>query len=111
MPVTPGSNWVIRRYGCIRLRYSWHVEQHGRLSCVSWGCLVMLCGGAIWLIGGHRIRMSHLRRLGQEPLLFYPAQLSTKNYSPQEKRRRMWYFLAAIVVGAVGSAIANGAIG
>ena len=74
------------------------------------GFLVMVCGGAIWLIGGHRIRLSHLRRVGQEPLIFDPAQFSTKNYSPQEKRRRRWCFLAAMVVGAVGSAIANGAI-
>ena len=69
------------------------------------GAALVLFGFATWLVGARAVKRRHLRRMGEESLLFDPSQWSTKDFDESERRARLRYFLLSLLLAGVGSGL------
>jgi hypothetical protein len=75
------------------------------------GLILMACAVLLWIVGGNSVRRRSMKRRGEEPLAFDITQYSRVSLNTEEKRARLGFFAAAMVLGAIGTALANGAFG
>lgn len=69
------------------------------------GAALMFFGFVAWFAGASAVKRQHLRRMGEESLLFDPSQWSTKNFNDRERGARLRYGLLACLLASVGSMI------
>lgn len=75
------------------------------------GIAIMVFSGFFWLFGGIVLWRRHLRRLGREPFALALFHWSIKDFNAEEKRKLFWLFMAALLLGFIGSGFANGVFG
>ena len=66
------------------------------------GTVLMLLGAVVWIAGASVVKRQHLRRMGEEALLFDPSQWSAKNFNDRERRGRLGYWLLACLLASAG---------
>lgn len=66
------------------------------------GAALMLLGAVVWFAGSSAVKRQHLRRMGEEALLFDPSQWSTKDFNGQERRARLLYWLLSCLLASGG---------
>jgi hypothetical protein len=68
------------------------------------GYALMALSVAIWLIGGRSVVKQHRRRTNTAASFpFRSPPFPWRDFNKTEKRRVRYYFLVALVLGAVGS--------
>ena len=73
------------------------------------GYALLLISGLIWVLGARSVCKENYKRLGKIYLTFeIPYVWKIKQYNALEKRKLLLFFLAAIIVGGIGPALANG---
>lgn len=67
------------------------------------GAALMLLGAVVWFAGASAVKREHLRRMGEEGLLFDPSQWSTRNFNDRERGARLRCLLLSCLLAGVGS--------
>ena len=71
------------------------------------GAALLFLGAVVWFAGAGAVKRQHLRRVGEETLLFDPSQWSTKNFNDRERSARLRYGVLACLLAGVGSMLLN----
>ena len=71
------------------------------------GAALMFFAAVVWFAGSSAVKRQHLRRMGEETLLFDPSQWSIKDFNSQERRARLLYWLLSCLLASVAATLIN----
>lgn len=73
------------------------------------GYIFFALAAIVWMIGGQAVIAQHRRRTGTtENFPFRAAPLPRRSFNRAERRRLLYCYLGALLLGFIGSTFANG---